>query len=233
MRAWNLVAAVLVEALLAPGLMPPARAEVLPWRVLPLDDQPLLQAHGLAEGGLRLQGAAGATLAVRPLAGWLTADTCLSWRWRVDALPPPGDPDEAGQLPRPLALWVGFRAEAERMTLAHRYAYGLVRFRSPLPDPPGFVLAYAWPVPGGASGWQGLPQAWLGPMGRLRVLPAEGRAQPGWVDQTVRLAADFQAVFGGPPTQVMLVALQAAAGPPGLDASIDSIRLHRCPPRPG
>lgn len=233
MRVWNLVVAGLVGVLLAPTLTPPAGAEVLPWRVLPLDDQPSLQAHGLAEGGLRLHGTAGATLAVRSLAGWLAAETCLSWRWRVDALPMQSDPDEAGKLPRSLALWVGFRAEAERMTLAHRYAYGLVRFRSPLPDPPGFLLAYAWPVPGAPSGWQGLPQAWLGPMGRLRVLPAENAAQPGWVEQTVRLAADFQAAFGGPPTQVMLVALRAEAGLPGLDAAVDSVRLHRCPPRPG
>jgi hypothetical protein len=233
MRAWNLVAAVLVGALLAPGLPPPARAEVLAWQVLPLDDRPALPAHAMAEGGLRLHGAAGATLAVRPLAGWLAADTCLSWRWRVDLLPPPGEPDEAGQPPRPLALWVGFRAEAERMALAHRYAHGLVQFRSPMPDPPGFVLAYAWPMPGAGQGWHGLPLAYLASMGRLRVLPRQDRAQPGWVEETVRLAADFQAVFGGPPTQVMLVALHAEAGPPGLDAAIDSIRLHRCPPPPG
>jgi len=61
--------------------------------------------EALPEGGLRLSAQGQASFA------WRTIDdpgTCLSWRWRVDAGPPPTPLDRRGGDDRAIAITIGF-----------------------------------------------------------------------------------------------------------------------------
>lgn len=225
-------AGTLVAALFAATLLRSALAEDSPWTLYPMDGRPPLTVQPSGEDGIRLQGEGAIALAVRPAAEWVAPDTCLSWRWRVDAGPPATDLAQMGTNDRAIALWVGFRAEAERMTLAQRYAYGMIRFLSPVSDPPGFILAYTW---GGAAPtlrWEPMPQHFFGQLARQRVVRAAVEQHGVWVTETVRLADDFRAAFGVPATQVMQLAVFADGDSTGsrTDVAIEAIRLHKCAP---
>lgn len=222
----------LVAALFAAALLRSALAEEARWTLYPMDGRPPLSVQPSGQDGIRLQGEAAIALAVRPMAEWVAPDTCLSWRWRVDAGPPPTDLARMETNDRAIALWVGFRAEAERMTLAQRYAYGMIRFLSPVSDPPGFILAYTW---GGAAPtlrWEPMPQHFFGQLARQRVVRAAAEQHGVWVTETVRLADDFRAAFGVPATQVMQLAVFADGDSTNsrTDVAIEAIRLHKCAP---
>lgn len=230
----RLAAALLLCAVAPQALPTPARAagEAPPgWRLYPLEGRAALAATQSGEDGVHLVGTDAVSLIVRPHAAWISADTCLSWRWRVDAGPPPTDLSRRGEDDRAIALWVGFRADAESMTLAQRYAYGMVRFLSPVTDPPGFILAYTWGGYAAQPRWEQLPQPFMGQIARQRVLrPASDHAE-GWVEQTVMLDADFRAAFGVPPSQLMQFGVFADGDNTHTrtDVAIEGLRLHRCP----
>lgn len=230
MRRWPLLAIALGAALLG-GV---AIAQVPPgWRLYPLDGRPVMQGAPSGADGVRLQGEGAITLAVKPVPpAWLSPDTCLSWRWRVDAGPPATDLSQRGNDDRAIALWVGFRAEAEAMTLAQRYAYGMIRFLSPVSDPPGFILAYTWGGATAADRWEALPQPFLGQIVRQRIVRANGYGR-GWADQTVTVTEDFRRAFGVPPTPIMQFAIFADGDNTASrhDVAVEGLRLHRCAAR--
>lgn len=219
-----------VAALLAASSV---TAEIPPgWRLYPLDGRPIMQASPSGEDGVRLEGEAAVTLAVKAFpAAWLSPGTCLSWRWRVDAGPPAPQPNRRGDDDRAIALWVGFRAEAEAMTLAQRYAFGMIRFLSPVVDPPGFILAYSWSAGAPAAGWEGLPQPFLGQIVRQRVLRTDAYGG-GWVEETVPLTEDFRRAFRVPATPLMQIAVFADGDNTAsrTDVAVEAVRLVRCAP---
>lgn len=208
-----------------------AAAEIPPgWRLYPLDGRPVMQAAPSGDDGVRLQGEGAVSLAVKPMPpAWLSPGTCLTWRWRVDSGPPPTDLTSRGEDDRAIALWVGFRAEAEAMTLAQRYAFGMIRFLSPVSDPPGFILAYTWGGTAPTERWEGMPQPFLGQIVRQRVLRANSYGR-GWIQETVPLAEDFRRAFGVPATPLMQIAV-FADGDNTLsrtDVAVEGMRLTRC-----
>lgn len=225
----------LMATLLACAVAPaPALAAGEPpagWRLYPLEGRAPLAATQSGEDGVHLVGTDAVSLIVRPYAAWVSAETCLSWRWRVDAGPPPTDLTRRGEDDRAIALWVGFRADAESMTLAQRYAYGMVRFLSPVTDPPGFILAYTWGGHVPSARWDQLPQPFMGQIARQRILRAATDHSDGWVEQTVPLDADFRAAFGVPPSQLMQFGVFADGDNTHTrtDVAIEGLRLHRCP----
>jgi hypothetical protein len=208
-----------------------ARAEIPPgWTLYPLDGRPAMQAAPSGTDGVRLQGEGAVSLAVKPVpAAWLSPGTCLSWRWRVDAGPPSTDLTQRGEDDRAIALWVGFRAEAEAMTLAQRYAFGMIRFLSPVSDPPGFILAYTWGGRAPSDRWEGMPQPFLGQIVRQRVLRANGYGQ-GWVEETVPLSEDFRRAYGVPATPLMQIAVFADGDNTHsrTDVAVEGMHLVRC-----
>jgi hypothetical protein len=108
----------------------------------------------------------------------------------------------------------------------------MIRFLSPVSDPPGFILAYTW---GGAAPtlrWEPMPQHFFGQLARQRVVHAAADQHGVWLTETVRLADDFRAAFGVPATQVMQLAVFADGDSTGsrTDVAIEAIRLHRCAP---
>lgn len=200
------------------------------WKLYPLDGRPVMNAAPSGADGVRLQGESAVSLAVKAVpAAWLSPGTCLSWRWRVDAGPPPTDLSHRGEDDRAIALWVGFRAEAEAMTLAQRYAFGMIRFLSPVSDPPGFILAYTWGGAAPSAQWEGMPQPFLGQIVRQRVLRANGYGQ-GWVEETVPITEDFRRAFGVPATPLMQIAVFADGDNTHsrTDVAVEGMRLSRC-----
>jgi hypothetical protein len=208
-----------------------ALGQVVPgWRLYPLDGRPVMQGAPSGTDGVRLQGESAITLAVKAVPpAWLSPDTCLSWRWRVDAGPPATDLSRRGVDDRAIALWVGFRAEAEAMTLAQRYAYGMIRFLSPVSDPAGFILAYTWGGATASERWEAMPQPFLGQLVRQRIVRANGYGQ-GWVEQTVPVTEDFRRAFGVPATPIMQYAIFADGDNTASrhDVAVEGLRLHRC-----
>lgn len=116
------------------------------------------------------------------------------------------------------------------MTLAQRYAYGMLPFISPLREPAGFILAYTWTGAPRSDGWQGTPQPILGQIVREHALRPGEPGGKGWVEETVPLATDFRRAFGVPPTQLIQVAVFADAGGTHeqTDAAVEGLRLWRC-----
>lgn len=217
-------------ALLAHAQLPPG------WVLYPLDERPVLHVAPSGDDGVRLSGEGAVSLAVKPVEPtWLSPDSCLSWRWRVDAGPPPTDLTQRGADDRAIALWIGFKADAESMTLAQRYAYGMIRFLSPIHDPAGFILAYTWGGAAPSAAWEPVPQPFLGQIVRQRVLRDAAHYGQGWVEETVHLAEDFRRAFGVPATQLMQLAVFADGDNTHsrTDVAVDSVRLSRCaPPAP-
>jgi hypothetical protein len=214
------------SALVAHAQIPPG------WRLYPLDGRPVMQAAPSGSDGVRLQGESAVSLAVKPVPpAWISPGTCLSWRWRVDAGPPATDLSHRGDDDRAIALWIGFKAEAEAMTLAQRYAYGMIRFLSPVSDPPGFILAYTWGGSVPADRWEGMPQPFLGQIVRQRVLRANGYGR-GWTEETVPLTEDFRRAFGVPATPLMQIAVFADGDNTRsrTDVAVEGMRLAPCPP---
>jgi hypothetical protein len=206
----------------------------LGWRLYPLDGRPVMQGLASGNDGVRLLGESAITLAVKPIpVTWLSPGTCLSWRWRVDAGPPPTDLSRRGVDDRAIALWVGFRAEAEAMTLAQRYAYGMIRFLSPVSDPPGFILAYTWGGGAASATWDAMPQPFLGQLVRQRVVRSAHDYGTGWLQETVPVTEDFRRAFAIPPTPIMQFAIFADGDNTQSrhDVAVEELRLHRCAAR--
>ena len=208
-----------------------AWAEIPPgWVLYPLDGRPAMNAGPSGDDGVRLQGEGAVSLAVKAMPpAWLSPGTCLSWRWRVDAGPPPTDLSHRGEDDRAIALWVGFRAEAEAMTLAQRYAFGMIKFLSPVSDPAGFILAYTWGGTAPFDRWEAMPQPFLGQIVRQRVLRANNYGG-GWVQETVPLTEDFRRAFGVPATPLMQIAVFADGDNTHsrTDVAVEGMRLTRC-----
>jgi hypothetical protein len=222
-------AAPLLAAAIAPGDTPAELAR-LGWRKVLWQGIPPPDFSATPAGGVRVQGQGQAAFLFRPIAG--TA-TCLAWRWRVDAGPPPTDLTRRGGDDRAITLTVGFSGlppgagVAARAQLAMAQAAGDHRL-------PRSMLSYVW----GGTGREaaGAPHGffvnpWSSALSRARILRPADAPRGQWVEEQVDLAADWRAAFGGeavPPLQEVAVGTDTDDTRSAVDARIENIRLVPC-----
>jgi len=171
----------------APDGPPPAG-----WQVVTVPGKPATRFAAQPDGAIRVT----ADHAVGFLLHPLPADDSprLTWRWRVDAAPPPTPPDAVGRDDRPLALHVVFADAGDD----DRFLGGLRRWmRGALTDQAlaGRAITYMW---GGtlAAGTR-LVSPFMPADGRIVVL-RDGSAPLGqWQTETIDPVADYRALFGG------------------------------------
>lgn len=127
----------------------------------------------------------------------------LTWRWRVDAAPPPSDPGQKGRDDRPLAVHVLFADQAPGPFAAMR------RWMAGALLPEGFtgrVLTYLW---GGAPAGTRLPNPYAPRDGALICLRGPEAPLGTWIAERVDPVADFRAAFGADAPPVTHLALSA------------------------
>lgn len=121
-----------------------------------------------------------------------------SWRWAVEQTVPPTNLRNKGGDDRNLALYFVFLPEAEAR------AAGNANIRRLLDADSARVLIYVW---GGAEGQPRIQQSpYLGARGRTIALRPAGTGQAA---ETIDLAADFRASFGGEPTALVGLAVSS------------------------
>lgn len=202
------------------------------WRSIPVpvghgSERPTLMVAQDGETGIRISGQGGSAAIYQPMRVPIGPNTCLAWRWRVDAGPPATDLTRTAA-DRGLALWVGFEPDAERMGLLQRYLLGMARMLSGQRMVPGFILHYVHGGTGEEPEWHRAPISGL--IGRARVMAPAG-AEPGWVEHEVPLSAHFRAAYGIAPTGfVTEIAISADGDHTGaaIDARLSELRFQAC-----
>lgn len=188
------------------------------WRAQPIEGAASSLAFAAErETGIRIDGMSGRGIVFLPVRVPVSPALCLTWRWRV----------EHGSGPGGLVLQVGFEPDAERMSLAERYALGFARSMSRGRMVPGFALSYRWGAEPGEPAWH--PTPLLALLERTRAV-RRADAQTGlWVEERVRLASEFRAAYGIAPTAyVTELAIGAVAGAMPFSARIEAIGFRRC-----
>jgi hypothetical protein len=223
------VAAPLLGAAVSPGRTPP-EVQALGWRKLQWNGIRPAEFSGTPTGGIRIQGQGQGSFLSRPLSG---AATCLTWRWRVDAGPPPTDLARRGGDDRAIALSVGFADFAPTAGVVLRAQHAAAQASAGEHRLPRSVLSYVWGGTGreASNGRAFFPSPWTGGLTRIRVLrPAD--AQPGqWVEERVDLGADGRAAFGAaevPPLLELVLSTDAEDSGARVDAQVENIRLVPC-----
>ncbi len=198
------------------------------WRSLPPHGSTALTVEQDGETGIRLHGVGGAAIAYQPMRVPVGPNTCLAWRWRVDAGPPPTDLTRTVS-DRALALWIGFEADGERMSMLQRYLLGMARLLSGRRMVPGFFLVYVHGGTGEEELWHRAPQSGL--LGRTMVLERAGSADGTWIEHRVPLWGHFRAAFGIAPTGFVTEVVLSADGDDtgsAIDARISEMRFIPC-----
>ena len=157
-------------------------------------------------GGVRIATVESMSMLFRREAAAIAQTPMLSWRWRVLEAGPATDLAIKGADDRSAALYVSFPYDSARASLWERIRRPVVELGQGA-DAPGKVLVYVWggvrprgtrfdsPHMGSASG------NWV-----LR----SGAAPTGtWFEESVDLAADFEAVFGYPAPDPVQIAVSA------------------------
>jgi hypothetical protein len=130
----------------------------------------------------------------------------LTWRWRVDAAPPPASPDAKGRDDRPAALHVIFAAVHD----AARPARGLGQWLLEAALPKAFAgrtITYMWggTLPSGSR----LANPYRPHDGRIVVLRGPEAPLGTWLTEATDPVADYQALFGAPAPPLTHLALSA------------------------
>lgn len=151
-----------------------------------------------AEGGVRVESNKTVSLIYQPVQANINATPVLTWRWRVDAAPPPTDLTKKGGDDRAIALYVAFVYEPERAGFIEKAKRAAASITSDRPLP-GRVLIYTWGGNGSANGWFDNP--YLSSFSKMKVLRGPEAPLQTWIDERVDLVADHQEAFGYPPSQ--------------------------------
>jgi hypothetical protein len=231
MRRFALVAAVIILAPLlggaaSPGVTTP-ELEAAGWRKV--------QWHGIrpaeftaTANGVRVRANGEASFIARPLRG---DATCLSWRWRVDAGPPPTDLTRRGGDDRALSIAIGFAGFGPDAGFATRTRHAVAQAAVTDALLPRSVLMYVWGGTGreGEGGFFASP--WSTGIGMLRVMQPADAPSGRWIEQRVDLVADWRAAFGGrdvPPLLELTIATDSEDTGTRVDAQVENIRLVPC-----
>jgi hypothetical protein len=223
-------AAPFLAAAIAPGDTPAELAR-LGWRKVLWDGIAPPAFSATPAGGVRVQGQGKAAFLFRPMSG--TA-TCLAWRWRVEAGPPPTDLSRRGGDDRAIALAVGFSGFGPGAGVAARAQLAIAQAVAGDHRLPRSTLSYVWggtgrEAAGAPHGFFASP--WSTALARLRILRRADAPRGQWLEERVDLAADWRAAFGAaivPPLQEVAVASDAEDTGSAVDARIENIRLVPC-----
>lgn len=153
---------------------------------------------------------------------------CLTWRWRVDAAPPPTDLTRRGGDDRAVSIAVGFQGWPTHVTVWQRTQYAIAQARAGSHTLPRSMLIYAW---GGTGREPGLFYSpWMGGLGKVRILRNAQAPTQRWFEERVNLAADWRTAFGGepPPLQEIAIGTDADDTNTRISAMVERIRFAQC-----
>ncbi|MFM8679919.1 MAG: DUF3047 domain-containing protein [Alphaproteobacteria bacterium] len=182
--------------------------------------------EALPEGGLRLTAQAQASFVWRPVD---KGGECLSWRWRVDAGPPPTPLDRRGGDDRAIAITVGFDGWPAEAGFVQRTKHALAQALAGDHRLPRSMLVYVW----GGTGREARPftSPYAHGLAEVFVLRAADAGNGRWFEEKVELARDWKAAFRGvaaPVAMEIMVGTDVDDTRARLDARIERIRLGPC-----
>ncbi|SDB60582.1 DUF3047 domain-containing protein [Belnapia rosea] len=179
----------------------------------------------LPDGGVAVEGDGEGSFVWRRAQG---GAECLSWRWRVDAGPPPTDLTRSHGDDRALAVAVGFAGWPARVTFWQRSQHALAQAVAGSHPLPRSALLYVW----GGTGQEParFPSPHMAGLGMVRVLRPAATPHGRWFEERVDLAADWRAAFGGepPPLQELAIGTDGDDTRSRLQAQVDSLRFGSC-----
>lgn len=214
------------------GLAAPALAQVTTepalaaagWQHLEYDGLRPARFRSLPDG-VAVEGQGEGSFVWRRVQG---APDCLSWRWRVDAAPPPTDLTRRGGDDRAVALAVGFQGWPTRSTVWQRTQHAVAQARAGSHVLPRSMLIYAW----GGTGQEpaSFYSPWMGGLGKVRILRPANAPIGRWFEERVDLAAEWRAAFGGdpPPLQEIAIGTDADDTQARISAMVERIRFAAC-----
>lgn len=194
------------------------------WQELTFEDK-APNTYGLSDSGeIMIEGTGAVSVLWRPIVWTAATSSVLSWRWQVDAGPPPTDLSQKGGDDRPISLYVSFEFDPDRSSFWERSKRALVQ---PFVDDelPGRVLLYVWGGEQASDEW--LDSPYFSGIGRMKILQAADSGFGTPFEQEVNLAADFREAFGEEPTAPYQLAISSDGDDTGstIRATIAEIRL--------
>lgn len=220
------LASPLLGGAISPGQATP-ELEAAGWRKAVWQGIPPAEFVGTPTGGIAIRGQGQGSFIWRPVQA---APACLSWRWRVDAGPPPTDLTRRGGDDRAIAIAIGFSGFGPDVSLATRTQHALAQAAAGDHRLPRSVLSYVW----GGTGREPQPffaSPWTSGITRIRVLRPADAPRGTWVREQVDLAADWRAAFGSanvPPLQEIAISTDAEDTGSPVVAQVEDIRLGPC-----
>lgn len=187
---------------------------------------PPARFRSLPGGGVSVHGEGQASFVWRRVEG---PPVCLSWRWRVEAGPPPTDLTRRGGDDKALSVAVGFAGwppdASVWQRMQHRLAQARVGNGRTLPRS---VLMYVWGGTGREPAFFATP--YLAGLGRMRVLRPADAPRGRWFPERVDLAADWRAAFVGEPPAVEEIAVGTDVDDTAsrVDAAVEAPVLAPC-----
>jgi hypothetical protein len=175
------------------------------WQVLSMPGKAVTRFAAAGDGAIAVDARNSVGFLYRKTGGLPGAGRYLTWRWRVDAAPPPTDLSMKGMDDRPLAVHVWFDEGADTTgDWAFTTRLGAWLFDRPLP---GKMLTYVW----GGLGARGqvLPNPYREKAGHIIVLRPGTSRVGAWHTETVDIVSDYRAAFGTRPGAPAYVAISA------------------------
>lgn len=154
----------------------------------------------------------------RPLPEAFAGASTASWRWRVDAGPPPTDLGQRGGEDRAIALYFLFADDPDIRSAPPASLRAALRR--------GRALVYVWGGDGAARSL--VPSPHMGARGTLLIQrPAANGPTGAWVAERVDLRADFRRAFGREPGPLVAVAVSSDSDDTGgiTEAAISDLVL--------
>lgn len=224
------VASLALLAAAEPGLTPP-ELEALGWRKLRWEGIRPARFGATPSGGVRIHSQGEGGFLARPVNG---SAACLTWRWRVDAGPPPTDLARRGGDDRAVAIAIGFAGFGPQAGFALRARHAVAQAAVGEMKLPRSVLVYAW----GGTGQEGarhphgfFPSPWSGEITQIRVQRPARAPRGQWVQERVDLGADWRRAFGPgevPPLLELVVSTDTDDTGARVEAAVEDIRLVPC-----
>ena len=167
-------AAVALTVLVAPLLMAAVSSErtaveveAQGWRKMAWNGIRPAQFTATPSGGIRVQGQGEGAFITRPLTG---AATCLAWRWRVDAGPPPTDLTRRGGDDRALNIAIGFAEFGPGTGAMTRTQHAIAQASAGGHRLPRSILSYVWGGTGQEAQGGFFTSPWTAGITRMKVL---------------------------------------------------------------
>jgi len=225
-----LAAAPLLGGAASPGVTPP-ELEEQGWRKVVWTGLRPATFSMTPSRGIRVQAIGQGSLIARPMQG---QPGCLTWRWRVDAGPPPTDLTRRGGDDRAIAISVGFAGFPPQANWALRTQHALAQASAGGVNLPRSALVYVW----GGTGQEGagraggfFPSPWTGGLSQMRVLRSAESPRGQWVEERVDLGVDWRTAFGGeasPPTVEVVISTDTDDTRTRVEAQVENVRLVPC-----